>query len=334
MTIHKSKGLEFPFVVFPYAEKVRFYKDDWHWCRPSDASDSLPKASEAIFPVRLSNSVSDTAFSDDYDRERELQLVDNINTFYVALTRARKSLHVISCKPPASFQKNGPKDFSQVLYAFASTSPLMQELLATEDEADVFEYGAPYDFTRMKRENPAVENSFHAEFRSYALDGRLRLSADAADFFSEDGEAGVAASRRLGGIVLHDILSSVLKPDDLRAAVDAAVLDGRLTAAEGEADFALLSERIASASARGWFPADGAGVLNEHTVFDSDGREFRPDRVVVAPGRTYVIDYKSGEKKDSYRLQVKRYVRLYREMGYPSVTGYVWYLHDDTVEKV
>ena len=57
MTIHKSKGLEFPHVIFPYAEKVGFYKEGWHWCRPDGASDAFPEASSSIFPVRLSSHI-------------------------------------------------------------------------------------------------------------------------------------------------------------------------------------------------------------------------------------------------------------------------------------
>ena len=134
--------------------------------------------------------------------------------------------------------------------------------------------------------------------------------------------------------MLHDILSSVRTPDDLRPAVDAAVRDGRLTKEEGEADFALLSDRIASASLKGWFPSEGATVYNERTIFDADCTEHRPDRVVVYPDRTVIIDYKTGERSESNIYQIKRYVRLYREMGYPSVSGHIWYLYDDMTENV
>jgi hypothetical protein len=186
----------------------------------------------------------------------------------------------------------------------------------------------------MERERPDDGETFRSSFRSYPLGDRLRLSTDASDFFSTDGTVGTLSSKRLGGIVLHDILSAVRTPKDLRHAVDVAVRDGRLTAEEGEANFALLRQRIASASARGWFPEDGTGVFNEHTVFDANGSEYRPDRVVALPDRTIVIDYKTGEHSDSYKYQVRRYTRLYRQMGYPSVTGHVWYLHDDFIENV
>ena len=331
MTIHKSKGLEFPHVIFPYAEKVGFYKEGWHWCRPDGASDAFPEASSSIFPVRLSSKAADTAFAGDYERERSLQAVDNINTFYVALTRAKKSLHVISCK---SSLKGDAKDFSQVLRAFAGTSPLMQEKLSTEGDAEVFEYGTPYDFTRMERKVRMEEAGFPTAFRSYPLDGRLRLSTDAADFFSPEGSVGTMASKRLGGIVLHDILSSVRAPKDLRGAVDAAVRDGRLTAKEGEEDFALLQERIASVAERGWFPEDVSTVFNERSIFDTDGSEHRPDRVVALPDRTIIIDYKTGEQDKGYTRQLQRYIRLYRQMGYPAVSGHIWYLHDGVIEDI
>ena len=165
---------------------------------------------------------------------------------------------------------------------------------ASEGDAEVFEYGTPYDFTRMERKVRMEEAGFPTAFRSYPLDGRLRLSTDAADFFSPEGSVGTMASKRLGGIVLHDILASVRAPKDLRGAVDAAV--------------------------RG--------------VFDTDGSEHRPDRVVALPDRTIIIDYKTGEQDKGYTRQLQRYIRLYRQMGYPAVSGHIWYLHDGVVVDI
>ena len=34
MTIHKSKGLEFPFVIVPFAENIDLYKANPYWCEP------------------------------------------------------------------------------------------------------------------------------------------------------------------------------------------------------------------------------------------------------------------------------------------------------------
>lgn len=341
MTIHKSKGLEFPHVIFPFAEKVTLSGKSWHWCRPATEGTPLSEASKGIYPVTMTKGVQDTLFEDDYRNEQRLQLVDSINTFYVALTRAGKSLHVIAASPSAKCIdacKSGSMyefaDFSQLLYHFV--------------KADRFVSGAPYDFRLMKRDAPEEVIAREASYPSFPINpvhpadgaavdvrerGRLKFSADSVDFFGEDGKVGAAASRRLNGIVLHGILSAVTEPGDLRGAVDREVQDGQITPEEGELDFSLLQERIESARARGWFP-DEAELHNEDGIIAPDGKIYRPDRVVVADGHTYVIDYKFGAEEARYSNQVSRYVDLYRQMGYPDVSGYIWYVYDDKVTEV
>lgn len=342
MTIHKSKGLEFPCVIFPYAESVGFYKAGCHWCRPDTAGQDLPKSKEAIYPVDLTSKTENTLFSKDYSQEKDLQKVDNINTMYVALTRAESSLYVVACTPPASYYKDRtPKDFSQVLYSFA-TSPdddsrlKLERLESVEDGFEVFEAGEPYDYSRMCRKAPSTETTFLAGYPSYPLGSRLRLSTDAADFFSPEGNVGTRASHRLNGIVLHDILASVKHPSDLRQAVDAAVMDGRLSAAEGEEDYAVLQERIASVAGRGWFPDESSTsvVSNEITIIDEDGREYRPDRVITGPDSIVIVDYKFGEQKPAYLDQVRKYSQLYAKIGQKPVSGYVWYVFDNLIKGV
>ena len=164
--------------------------------------------------------------------------------------------------------------------------------------------------------------------------GRLRLSADAADFFSEDGEAGISASGRIRGVVLHDILSRVVVPSDLDAAVDVSVSSGELTPAEADEIRKLLSERIREASGYGWFPDDRSRVLNETTLIDSDGSMHRPDRVVLGEGKVVIIDYKSGEHDARYSRQLLRYAGIWSAMGYADVTAVLWYVRDGEVVKV
>ena len=99
MTIHKAKGLEFPHVIFPYADKVGLYKPGIRWCRLEAGDSGLDRVLEGIYPVQLGGSVDESCFADAYAEERRRQLVDNMNIFYVALTRAVRSLHVIAATP-------------------------------------------------------------------------------------------------------------------------------------------------------------------------------------------------------------------------------------------
>jgi hypothetical protein len=202
--------------------------------------------------------------------------------------------------------------------------------------ADEFVCGQPYDFTRMKRKGKAGTRVLSAAYPSIPPGGRLAPSSDAADFFGPDGAAGPDASVRLRGIVLHDILAEVISPADLDAAVDAAVRDGRLDAAAGESARTLLRERIAAHP--GWFPVasdSGVKVVNEQDLFDAAGKVERPDRVVVRGREAVIVDYKFGREEESYRRQLRRYARLWHELGYEVRGAYIWYVEDDkTVEVI
>ena len=313
MTIHKSKGLEFPHVIFPYADKVGLFKGVTRWCRLDGGGSALGHVADGIYPVDLSGSTARTLFAPYYEEERKMQLVDNLNIFYVAMTRASKSLHVIA-KEPAKGKKPALKEgkavdwsnFSEMLYAWCGGFEEMT-------------YGTPYDFAAMERKPLESGKPFASVWNSIPLGGRLKASQDASDYFGEDGHTGAEASGRLRGIELHAMLSLADKPEDLPLDMDA---ESRK----------LLAERMEAHPE--WFAGASRG-RNEVSVFDADGTLHRPDRVVDMPdGSIAVIDYKFGAERNSYLRQVAGYVRLYRDMGYPSVRGYVWYVPEDKVVEV
>ena len=99
MTIHKSKGLDFPYVIIPFAESISFFKDTNQWCVPDLVGTPLEGVAEGVYDVRISSSTDNTFFADDYQREKFLQQVDNINTLYVAMTRASLGNHIIANLP-------------------------------------------------------------------------------------------------------------------------------------------------------------------------------------------------------------------------------------------
>jgi hypothetical protein len=167
------------------------------------------------------------------------------------------------------------------------------------------------------------------KYPSYSLNPglRLKLSADALDFFAEDGTAGVEASNRIRGIVFHDILADVKVPSDLEGAVDAACASGNLSFDQAAHVKELLRGRIAEVENMGWFPDDPSKVMLETDIVDVDGHIYRPDRVVIDNGRVLVIDYKFGKHSDKYERQMRIYSEIFRRMGYAEVTAILWYVH-------
>jgi hypothetical protein len=138
-------------------------------------------------------------------------------------------------------------------------------------------------------------------------------------------------SSRLKGVVLHDILSRIETADDLHESVRMAVLSGDFTEQEAQDAEILLASRLAEVDERGWY--NGDEVMNEASLINSDGKIYRPDRVVLKDGKAVIIDYKFGEPDDKYADQLRRYADIWRRMGYADVEAYLWYvLSGDVVE--
>ncbi len=371
MTIHKSKGLDFPYVIIPYAENIKLYKASSYWCVPKLEGSPLEGLAEGLYDVSLSRASADTLFHEDYEKEYFLQQVDNINTLYVAMTRAALGMHIIAQKPSdecLKFLKKGDttqfKDLSQILYWYVDSCMDADRIAriheaAGEDENGAWEKALRYDighivaFADHRRAGSAGPETFMIndsdEFPSIPLNpkgddcggdgdvrerGRLKFSADSLDFFSGDGEAGIAASNRIKGVVLHDILSRINKPEDLDNAVNQSLHSGEITDVEAEQAKELLLCRLASAAQRGWFPDSCDRILNESTLIDERGEMHRPDRVVIKDGRVIIIDYKFGEHYNSYERQLRRYSDIWRRMGYKDVSAFIWYVHTDEVVEV
>lgn len=312
LTIHKSKGLEYPLVIFPFANKVTLFHPDRRWCHIETEGSGLDKCMEGIYPVTIYKSTEATLFRKDYLDEAKKQLVENLNLTYVAFTRAKKELYVFSepCKGNA-------QSMADILHDYIGV--------------DEYHSGVPYDYTLMDRKDEETCETVSSGYPSIPAGDRFRPSREASDFFGEDGVTGPDASERRHGIILHGILERVRVADDLRKAVDNAVKSGQITEAQGNDYFNELNRRIGEHPE--WFDAD-AEVLNETEILSAEGFVQRPDRVVIKDWEVNVIDYKFGEAHDYYKRQVGRYMDLYRELGYASVRGFVWYVSEGRVSEV
>ena len=366
MTIHKSKGLDFPYVIIPFVENINLYKASGSWCYPSLEGTSLSGLAEGVYDVTLSKASEHTLFAEDYAKESFMQKVDNINTIYVAMTRAALGMHLIAKTPSAKCIKaleSGDltqfADFSQMLYWFASSSCLAGEipgnddllppfgvLRSVDDEGvERFDVGELVDFAAHRKSSESSALSFRISggdalpsipLNPIAEDmlvdvkerGRLKFSAESLEFFAGEG----TMSNRMKGVVLHDILSRIKTAEDLHESVRMSVLAGDMTEQEAEVAEAMLASRLAEVDDRGWYH-DGE-VLNETSLINSDGQIYRPDRVVLRDGKVVIIDYKFGEHDDKYIGQLRKYADIWRRMGYAEVKAYLWYVISGEIMEI
>ncbi len=323
MTIHKSKGLDSPIIIFPYSPKsFPLFKSQTIWAN-LDPEHSMGDEFNIPYPISVSLDKFDgrNYFSHCGEEEIYQQKVDNLNAFYVCLTRAKKEMHILTEVPSDAGLKRTPeqaKTFNELLYKFCGNSNYIK--------------GQPYDFINdAKLEEEDKKNSdkekvleFPASYESFAMNPdekkpRFVASGDAWDYFEEKG---IGQSLRRQGIEMHALLSRIEHLSDVESVLQAEDPNVR----------EFLSKRVLSH--KEWFETS-LNVLNETSVIDSYGNTHRPDRVIVGEdGSVQIIDFKFGEEKSTYASQVRRYMSLFRKMGYEKVEGYLWYIHPDKVEKV
>ena len=110
LSIHKSKGLEYNYVICPFCDwQLEKQSGNILWCQPEEQ----PFSDLPIAPVDYSRGqMMGTIYETDYLHEHLQNTVDNLNLLYVAFTRAKKGLYV--------FGKRGAK---------ASRSGLIEQCL-------------------------------------------------------------------------------------------------------------------------------------------------------------------------------------------------------------
>jgi ATP-dependent exoDNAse (exonuclease V) beta subunit len=313
MTIHKAKGLDFEVVVLPFFDESLSAGNPILWCEPEGDFAEIQ-----LVPLKSKEDLAATEFRDAYEEEKKMQCLDAINTAYVAMTRAVQEMYLFAPVPRYQGDKlhAGGNAVSTLLYFHLFPDH--------RNEPDVAEFGLKSCGIPPKTSGESLPP---VAYRSAPYGDRLRLSLKGGD----DDE-------RAEGVRRHEILSRIDTVEDLPRALQSALGDGLISAAELPQVQAEFERLLASVAGRHWF--DGTyRPLNEITVVDEQGEIHRPDRVLVekdkplGQGTALVIDYKFGARREAYRRQIRRYMKLLSQMGYHDVRGTLWYCHE-TAEDV
>jgi hypothetical protein len=67
---------------------------------------------------------------------------------------------------------------------------------------------------------------------------------------------------------------------------------------------------------------------------DNGLQQRRPDRVMLRGDEMIVVDFKFGKPKKSHRQQVQTYIDLLTKMNYNNITGYLWYVDENQIERI
>ena len=303
MTIHGSKGLQFPVVIIPNAEmRAKGAHRELLWMKPREVVPDLPSALVRIDPSLLDLEVPEVV------EEAELKLLDEMNLLYVAFTRPEDRLY-------AGVDTKSKSPIGAALLTF----------LGSPDEG-CWSYGVRASTERSAPPATAdmLHEVTHADWRH-----QLKLRRQSP----QDWDPTDPDPDRTFGNTVHDLLASVVAPEDLEQAIQQAMAAGDLSAEQAHTLGNRLQHLLAAPGMDRFYAKDLL-VRNEATLISSDGKAYRPDRVVLGPDSTHVLDIKTGRPADSHHTQVANYILLLRELGLPQVSGHLLYVRSGALTPV
>lgn len=336
LTIHSSKGLEFDIVMLPFMswELQSSHQGEILWCQPtSEPFNEMP-----IVAVSISEKLLQTHFRNEYIQEIISKYIDNLNLTYVALTRPKYRLYAYGPRfekeeNPQSSIKNVGHLFSYLLYQQTERNEEGEDVsLLQQLEDGSWAYHKQDPNPTIAPEEPNNENNRQATYVSSPINGRLTLRSRAEDDFNEETPLETIDL----GILMHEWLADINTYADAPSALEKMRIIGRITAQQElqmQTQWQHLQNLLQHENRNYWF--DGSmRVLTEQTILSTNGKTYRPDRIIIQQQHAEVIDYKFGEEHTSkYNEQLRNYTLMLKQMGY-TVDAYVVYVALQKIVKV
>jgi ATP-dependent exoDNAse (exonuclease V) beta subunit len=301
MTIHKSKGLEFPVVIFPFAEEDYNRKPkDKLWLSNEEEAVELPK-------ILIDNTSSVEGFGDAakavYDSKKQEELLDNINVLYVALTRAEEQLYVISQQLKPKKDGEYPSNMASFFIKYLQNQSVFDE---TKLE---YEFG---NAAKLSSAKAHIDTSKVIESVSEVLNPKnIKIAQREAIMWGTHQQEAIEY-----GNLIHEILSFVKTKEDVDFAITNALENGLITNNQKEMVAKTICEIVNHSELENYFDKNNL-VLNEQTIIQKEGNLVKPDRMVISnKNEVYLLDYKTGSHQPKYKQQLENYQTAIEKMGY------------------
>lgn len=299
MTIHKSKGLEFPVVIFPFAEQNYSQNlGDKIWITADEEQIGLPKA--LVSKNKDVENFGEEA-SKVYNQKKEEDLLDNINVLYVALTRAEEQLYVISGLVSENSKGELPNNMATFFIEFLGSE--------FKEEQLEYEFGSNEKISTTKE---VVSNALTIPQLSETLNPKnIKIAQRESIMWNTKQQKAIEF-----GNIIHEILAFVKTKNDIDLAITKAIENGLIISSQKEEVWATIYEIVNHKELTDYFSEDHK-VMNEQTIIQKQSNIVKPDRMSISKdNKVYLLDYKTGQHLPKHKTQLENYQKSIEDMGF------------------
>ncbi|HBL79073.1 MAG TPA: DNA helicase UvrD, partial [Aequorivita sp.] len=299
MTIHKAKGLEFPVVIFPFADIQLFdgkYDKLWY---PLQNDDFGFKKGQINYKTEIANygPIGEQLY---LGHRSQLEL-DNINLLYVTLTRAVEKLYVFAEMPKE------PKDGVPSTYNHLFMEFLKHKNRWNGDQL-IYEFGK--DSEKISKKKETVSQIEPLYLSSSPANHGLKMVSSEEISLETDTIAAITT-----GNLLHETMAQITTKED----AERVLIELKERAIIPKETFENLQNTVYQIVQHPDLKIlfDGTGsVHNERSIITKEGLVLRPDRINISTeNNAILIDYKTGSPKIHHNDQLRDYANALQDMG-------------------
>ena len=297
MTIHKSKGLEFPVVIYPYAD-INVHKDlnPQMWIKINDDSDQ----NKSLININKDLEKIDRDLYNEYKWNLE---VDNINLLYVVLSRAKKELYILSNRniDAKGFEKTNL--FSGIFISF------LKKIGAWVESKYEYEIGAK---ERNMNEKNISKNIIQ---NNVIVNSRIKKNIIIRSKNANSWINNFDVAKEEGN-TFHEIMSEIYSKKDVELTLNKFYELGHINKEQKIEYLETVNNIIGHPKLLMYFNDDVLSY-NEREIISISGNSVVPDKLIFLNKiNVVIIDYKTGLRKSSHQKQLKKYEVILKEMNF------------------
>jgi ATP-dependent exoDNAse (exonuclease V) beta subunit len=322
MTIHKSKGLEFSVVIFPYNIDVyqQINPKSWITDLPIEQFEGF---SELLVGANKSIKYAGRSGENIYNFQREELELDSFNLLYVALTRSEEQLYIITEKTISPKGEVNANYTSGVLINYLNT------IGEWSDERTNYTFG-----DRKKVSKNSIEESkttIQDQFVSNPWQQHnIYMVANSSKLW--ETEQGKAIEY---GNLIHEMFSKIITYKDAEKVIHQYITQGLISLNDSNKIRVLIDEVVKHPKLEEYYKQNVV-VYNEREITTEDNEVVIPDRLVFnSQKEVTIIDYKTGKPSKKYHQQLFQYEKVLKSMNFKVVKKLLIYINDEiTIEEI